>query len=139
MVAMMGSGGVLEPIDPIDVAEIGDNVSFGVTASAGLTWGEDGSITTDGNTTSAGARWLTQIFPGAGTDYHVKMTVTAGTSPGTGTVGSWLACTSDRTWTWTRVIIGTTSATVTIEISEDAGATTLLSKAGILVDLTVEP
>lgn len=137
--ALLGSGEALEPIDPIDVAEIGDNVAFGVTASAGLTWEEDGHITTDGNTTSAGARWLTQIFPGAGTDYHVKMTVTAGTSPGTGTVGSWLACTSDRTWTWTRVIIGTTSATVTIEISDDAGATTLLSKAGILVDLTVEP
>jgi hypothetical protein len=137
--AAAGSARAFGLVDPINVENIEDSVSFGVTASAGFTWNSEGSITPDGNASAIGAVWLTQVFAGAGSPYHIKVTVTAGTSPGTGTVGSWLACSSNRQWTWTRVIVGTTTATITIEISDDAGATTLLSKTGIPVDLTVEP
>lgn len=58
-----------------------------------------------------------------GDDYEVRITVNSGTGFDTGTVGSWLALTSDRTWTRIYNSIGSSTVNFTIEIRTSAGAT----------------
>jgi hypothetical protein len=72
--------------------------------------------------------------PGA---YHIRATLNAQTGSGTrtGTLGSWLALTSTRTWELSKPTAGIATWDLDIEISDDGGSTTLDTG---LYELTVE-
>lgn len=76
--------------------------------------------------------WVTPTSAAAG--YECRMTVTSGTFS-VGTVGSWLALTSTRTWAKTQSIVGVGQVVGTIEIRD---AATLAVVATATVDLTAE-
>lgn len=72
----------------------------------------------------------------APTAIWARLTVTAGTSPTSGSaVGSWISiAATSANWTWTRSSAGTTTATVTVELSTDSGGSTIVvTQTGISV------
>lgn len=83
-----------------------------------------------------GGEWC-QNNPPIGS-YWVRATVYAGTTPTSGTIGSWLALTSTRTWSWLRSAVGTTSGTLKIEIATDSGGSTIVATGYYQGDATVE-
>jgi hypothetical protein len=68
----------------------------------------------------------------APSDYEVQATLNAGTLT-SGTTGSWLALTSNRSWTLTRATVGAADQVdLTIEIRKGSGAT--LASATVTLD-----
>ena len=66
--------------------------------------------------------WITPKA-NAPSDYEVQATLNAGTLT-SGTTGSWLALTSNRSWTLTQATVGAaTQVDLTIEIRKGSGAT----------------
>jgi len=95
----------------------------------------NGSMVTSGNGgnyggTSPGANdWYT-AWPvtNIGNSYEVRITEITGTF-GTGTVGSWVALTSTRTWTITQpASFGTTAVTFDIEIRPNSGSVVSIAR-----------
>ena len=75
--------------------------------------------------------WITPKA-NAPSDYEVQATLNAGTLT-SGTTGSWLALTSNRSWTLTQATVGAaTQVDLTIEIRKGSGAT--LASATITLD-----
>ena len=72
-----------------------------------------------------GGEWCNNIPPTE--SYWVRATVYAGTTPSSGTIGSWEALTSTRQWHWDRISVGTTSGTLKIEIATDSGGSTIVA------------
>ena len=73
------------------------------------------------------------------TDHWVRLTVTAGTDPnGTDSLlkDTWYRLNASRKFQWERSTSGTTTATVTLEISSDSGGSTIVgTKTGLVVTL----
>lgn len=74
---------------------------------------------------------------GAAGDYEVRATLDSGTLT-SGTTGSWLACSTTRTWVRTRTANGTSSAQLTIEIRRVSDSVVVGTGVWTL-DATVEP
>jgi hypothetical protein len=74
--------------------------------------------------------------PSAPTSIWARLTVTAGTSPDSGSaVGSWVSIAGTSAgWTWTRSVAGTTTATVTVELATDSGGSDIVvTQTGISI------
>ena len=56
------------------------------------------SATTNPSGTENTPDWAIPAFAGVGNDYEVRATVQSGSTPSTGTVNSWLALSSNRSW-----------------------------------------
>lgn len=101
--------------------------------TATYTLESDGDVvtaTTPGGSVDAGD-WI-DPKASAPSDYEVRATLNSGTLT-SGTTGSWLALTSNRSWTLTRVVIGAaTQVDLTIEIRKGSGAT--LASASVTLD-----
>lgn len=74
---------------------------------------------------------------GAAGDYEVRATLDSG-SLTSGTTGSWLACSTTRTWVRQRTANGTSSAQLTIEIRRVSDSVVVGTGVWTL-DATVEP
>jgi len=69
-------------------------------ATAGLTFGTDGTLTFTGNNVPAAARWHTGTWITNGGNFTVRLTVSAGDVPTSGPAASTFhALSSARTWT----------------------------------------
>lgn len=123
-------GGAAAAGDTVTVndASISD-LAFLTTASAGIRFENNGTV--DYLRLVSGDQlnqydWVdpTSSAPGS---YVIRATQTASTGFGTftGTLNTWQALTSSRTWQVTRNSEGSFSRTLTIEISDDGGSTTL--------------
>lgn len=135
---LLAALGGVTVINPINITDIGD-VEFDPTnPSASIQIDRAGTITVSGNTTTAGAAWCSPSGGTPGDTKWVRLTVTAGTNPNGGsTVSVWHQLSSNIGWVWSRSTLGTTSATVTIEIAaESDGTPVLATKTGIVVTVT---
>lgn len=101
-------------------------------ATASYALESDGDIAT--NLVDSGD-WITPKAA-AGADYECRATVVSGTFT-SGTFGSWLALSSTRTWTLTQTTLGTSTASMLIEIRR-ASDGTVLDSATISFEATVE-
>ena len=119
------SGGASTPNASFDFAIIPDN------AIAGWRFNSDGSVQgyllgtlVDFNPTPD--EWFD---PNGAPDatYYIRATNYTGDNPTSGTLGSVLALTSSRTWSWNRTTLGSYSGTLFVEIFSDAGGTNLLA------------
>lgn len=115
-----------------------DTAGNGYYALVGLKVLRDGTVEqASGNTGSPLSytfreNWAEPPSATIGDAYHVRVTnngETGAAGTDTGTFGSWLALTSDRTWTWQKDtdVSGTATLSVTVAISDDGGSTTLTS------------
>lgn len=87
---------------------------FTGTATAAYEVHADGTVytTTGTNTLGLLENWLSF---GTASNYEVKATLLGGATP-TGTLGSWLALSSNRAWTLSQSLVGDTTCTLLIEI-----------------------
>jgi len=127
--AMKGGGGVVLRVDDgtytHDVINPQDaTVSLSLNSSGVLT------ILADSGTSY---NWVTGALPSG---YEVRVTATVG-SVSSGTVGSWLPLSTTRTWTVERTILGTKTATLTVEIGL-LGASSVLEAGTITMSATVD-
>jgi len=143
---LAGLGGILKTADAGSVVTLSGQVvtnidspapvsaSIQIRSTGGVFRGLDGSYAQIDTATD----WIipNSAASGPGT-YHVRATLNAssGTATRTGTLGSWLALTSDRTWELEKTAIGTSTWDLDIEISDDGGSTTLSTA---LYELTAE-
>lgn len=67
--------------------------------------------------------WISPASEAPG-PYSVRATVLSG-SLSSGTTGSWLALTSNRSWSRTRTSVGTSSCQLQLEISPNGGTTVI--------------
>lgn len=74
----------------------------------------------------AGVEWCSDSPPTG--SYWLRATSYSGSSPTTGTLGSWLALTSTRTFQWYQSVVGTTGVgVIKVEIATDSGGSTIVA------------
>lgn len=102
-------------------------------AIVSLTVANNGTLTVaaDGGTSYA---WITGGAPAA---YEVRVTATSG-SMSSGTMATWLALSTTRSWTVERTVIGTKTCIATVEIGL-LGTATMLETGTITMSSSVEP
>jgi hypothetical protein len=119
--------------DRITLSGVGVSSTGTGTQTATYTLESDGDVitaTTPGGSVDAGD-WIVPKAS-APSDYEVRATLVSGTLS-TGTTGSWLALSSNRTWTLQQVVVGTaTQVTLTIEIRKGSGVA--LASATVTLD-----
>jgi hypothetical protein len=131
MQAIIGSvgGGDIITLFGVAVSAIGS----GGAQTATYTLESDGDViiaTTVDGSLDAGD-WISPKAS-APSDYEVRATLNSGTLT-SGTTGSWLALSSNRSWTLTRVVVGVADQVdLTIEIRKGSGA--VLASASVTLD-----
>lgn len=128
------------PVNPLPTIVLGDTTT--ATAIAALSTRNDGTLTVTGSDSVLGAaNWFAPTETGIGSAYWARVTVTAGTGPTSGAgAGAWVSISGNPFWQWLRGTVGTTTATITLEIASDsAGTTVVASRSGITVSVTKEP
>ena len=89
----------------------------------------DGTISFQGSSTLSGGysgttngtNWVTPT--GSASNYEVRATLQSGSNPNTGTMNTWLACTSDRAWTISITGFNDVQSVILIEIRDSATQT----------------
>lgn len=128
---LLGSGGVAVSLNNNSVSDIQGSPA---TAAGSITVNRDGTVTFVGNASSAGFDWATPKTSSVGDAYQVKMTLDSGDAPVSGTIGSFLALTSNRTWEWlVSTGPGTKIASCTLEIANASGV--VLATCTVSVDV----
>ena len=106
------------------------------TAMATFGLGSDGVAyeVENGTTTNGTNQWWTKgSVSGLGASYECRATLNSGSALSSGTVGSWLALSSTRSWTQSRSSsTGVTTSNLTIEIRDVATSTVLASVTVVL-------
>lgn len=146
MFAARPSGIVYRIIDPLPFANVVSSPGGGGTTTWTLRLNSTSALTFESSDNGGGNVIQTEnysipvrpILPGS---FWVRLTVTAGTSPDTGTVSSWLSLNgTSQEWAWIRTTVGTTNATVTLEIASDSGGTTIVgTKTGTTLQMEKNP
>lgn len=109
-------------------------------ANAGFRIDSDGYVYSTGFSNGTYTqRYLWKTGGGTVSDYQCRWTNTLGTLSG-GTAGTWLACSSDNTWTVTVTTDGFASKTCegTVEIRMAASPNTVLATASVTLEAVVE-
>ena len=71
--------------------------------------------------------WVSPLS--AASNWEIRATVTSGVTP-SGTVNTWLALTSDRTWELIQSVVGTSTSTLTFEFRRVGGSAAEYTVAG---------
>lgn len=106
-------------------------VNSGAGASAGYRVNDDGFDYSGINGTfTSNQQWVTPTSVGG--NYEVNASVTSGLTP-TGTIGSWVATTTDPTWTITRATVGINTSVLSIQVRA-VGTTTVLDTWSVTLE-----
>lgn len=128
LAAFAAMGGDRISLSGVAVSSVGSGAQ-----TATYTLESDGDVvtaTTPGGSVDAGD-WI-DPKASAPSDYEVRATLNAGTLT-SGTTGSWLVLSSNRSWTLTQAAVGAaTQVDLTIEIRKGSGAT--LASATVTLD-----
>lgn len=124
---VLGDGG---GVDVTIAADTIGSTTISGTSTLTINFNSDGTITysfvVSTGDAALNSRWFTD-GNGSGIRW-VRMTVNSGTVT-TGTTGTILALTSNRTWTQQRTTLGQQTANVTMQIYSDAAGTNLVQSA----------
>jgi hypothetical protein len=122
---LAAAGGVAAIVNPISISnESASKVTTdGSTATASFTFRTDRKVV-DQDGSSLDTSWISSGYNLG--DYSIRVTVNSGTTP-TGTIGSWLALSSNRTWSLSQSsgASGTKTCSLKVEIKENASGTIL--------------
>jgi hypothetical protein len=122
---LLTPGTVAPPANPISLTN--ENASKtktdGTAATASFTFNTDRTVK-DQDGVNLDAAWISAGYTVG--DYSIRVTVNSGTTPA-GTIGSWLALSSARTWSLTDAAgaAGTKTCSLKVEIRETASGTIL--------------
>jgi hypothetical protein len=108
--------------DQVQLSNVGVFSTGAGSQTVTYTLESDGDVMS--NSTTFGAvdegDWVTPKSSAPGT-YEARATLVSGDTP-TGTLGTWLALTSNRSWSLTQATTGTKEAVLTIEIRKGSGS-----------------
>ena len=96
------------------------NFQVGGSSTASITFNSNGTVSSVGNAGTYTTDWIDPTSA-APDDYEIRATISSGTMT-SGTFGSWLALTSNRTWSKTQFNVGNSSAQVLFEIRKGSGS-----------------
>lgn len=99
-----------------------DTEFLGGTARAYLTAATDGSVAGLGDSVTADEWYTGSPVANIGSGYEIRATLSGGTVPSSGTIGSWLPLSTFRRWEQQTTSLGTRQCSLYIEIRD---ATTL--------------
>lgn len=133
---LLASGGA----GPTDFGGTLYRSNFGSTCSASLTVGSDGSFSVGGtgsivsNTIGSDA-WYYPNLAGVGSSYWVRATLSSGSTPSTGTMGSWQQLSSGRTWSNSSGggAFGSRTSTILFEVSTSSGGTPVVCSGTVTI------
>ena len=136
--AFMGSNqGAI--VSPLPITQLDDTVVDPTDATCSVQLNTDGSITLSGNASIGGSNWFNPSSTGVGNQYWARMTKNSGSDNTSGSaLSTWLALSTARSWTWSRLSVGAITANVTLEISSDSGGSVIVSSATFNATSTVE-
>ena len=122
----VGGGGGTVSISNLTVSK----TVIGSAATAAYRIDNDGTVKNHDLTTLE-----TWLISGLASDYEVRATLTSGTTPTAGTMGSWLNCGTDRTWSNTDNTANGVSVTSTMLIEiRDVATSTVQDNASVTVE-----
>lgn len=129
--ALLGTGG--GPVYRLDPDTYVDNALSPNDASVTYTINSNGTVTTN----LGSYNWITPTT--GSTTYYVRATLTSGTFT-TGTTGTWLALSSNRSWntSYTSNTPGSKVTTATFEIATDSGGTNVVVSASVTLEAIVD-
>lgn len=106
------------------------------TAGVTLAINSNGSLTATGDNSGTldSYNWITPTT--GSSSYFVRATLIGG-SFSSGTTGTWLALTSNRTWSVSQSGAGTRTANATFEISSNSSGTNIVASANIILTADV--
>lgn len=90
--------------------------------NAGFKFNTNGTITDEDNSPET-PWWSNAPAVGIGSNYEIRVTVTAGITPSGGSPGFWHDMASQQVWTVTRGSVGTDTSTLLVEIRDKATST----------------
>ena len=96
------------------------NFQVGGSSTASITFNSNGTVSSVGNAGTYTTDWIDPTSA-APDNYEIRATISSGTMT-SGTFGSWLALTSNRTWSKTQFTVGSSSAQVLFEIRKGSGS-----------------
>jgi hypothetical protein len=109
--------------DRISLSNVNVSATGATSQTATYTLESDGDVisaTTDGGSVDEGD-WIAPKA-NAPSDYECRVTLDSGDTPTTGTLNSWLALTSDRSWTLSVIASGNSAqCSLTVEIRKGSG------------------
>ena len=106
------------------------------TASASVTYASNGDHTGLGSIAATYADWLVS---GAAADYQIRATLMSGTAPTSGTMNTWQALSSNRSWALAVGAGNDDFSTFKIEIRLAASPNTVLDTATITLNVVNTP
>jgi hypothetical protein len=112
----------------LGVTSLGDlNLS---TASASITIQRDGdvSVTGEASVPPDALDWIDPRNSTVGDDYEIRLTVNSGTTPAGAATGSWIALSTDRTWSITRSGDAESFSDTTLEIRKASTGEVVLTQ-----------
>lgn len=109
----------------IDISPNVAEVSLSIRANG--TWNASANASYSGT-------WMVR---GVNSDFQVRVTKTSGTATPSGTLGSWLSLTSDRSWTLQKYGTGSSTCTILVEIRSSSTSEVLTSKS-ITLEATID-
>jgi hypothetical protein len=110
------------------------DVESGTTAEASITFGADGTMTLTGNASTSDPSDEWTVAQSAPTDtYYIRLKESGDNPTGGDSTNTWLALTSDRTWTWTTSGVETLSNTAQVDIALDAAGAQIIANCTIFV------
>lgn len=134
MTAILGAAAAFYPTSGITVVITDRTVSKAGLASQTATYTIDNDKTVKNHAGTTLETWLTG---GAVADYEVRATLSSGTAP-SGTLGSWMNCATDRSWSVTNAAADDTTITsvILVEIRDAASPNTVRDNATITIQAT---
>lgn len=128
---LMAGGGAVVSLAPLTIPALASDPQ---DAFCAYELQSDGDVQTFINLSNNDAGdWISPTGLAPGT-YECRATLQSGTSP-SGTLNTWLALTSNRSWSLTRTTVGTVSCVILVEIRLGS---TVLASANITLEATVE-
>lgn len=119
-----------------------DSSSFSPTkgpSTATITFANDGSVNKtvipfDGGSTVFPTDWYLAHTGSIGSSYWIRATLSSGTSPTTGSIGTWLSLSSGYAWSLHANTGSIKTCTLFIEIASDSGGVNIATNGYVSLD-----
>ncbi len=126
---MFSAGGI---VNPLPGGTFEDVAVFPNSAAITLIFASNGQIN------SGDHLWFDPVTSNIGSSYWIRATLTAGTTPTTGTLNTWMQLSVNRSWSNLQSGAGTKSSTLLIEIATDPSGSNIVTSGTYTIIATVE-
>lgn len=126
----------VEVVQPLPGGTVQSTTITPSDASATLNFNRAGTVTSSraGAGSTVSHDWHLNPTATVGDGFWVRATLAAGTTPTSGTIGSWTQLSATSTWNNTRTITGNKTSTLTIELATDSGGANIVTSGTYIIN-----